>query len=115
MALIRHWLATAIAFLIVAYLLPGFSVHDPIAALVASAVLGIGNAVVRPILVFFTLPLTIVSLGLFLFVINGFLMWLVASHVPGLHISGFGTALVAAILVSVASWITGGLLRLALH
>lgn len=112
MALIRHWLATALAFLLVAYYLPGFHVLDWQAAIVASALLGLLNALVRPVLLFFTLPLTLVSLGLFLFVINGLMLWGVDLLVPGLSIAGFGTAIVAALLVSLASWLIGGVLGL---
>lgn len=111
MALIRHWLATSLAFLLVAYFLPGFKVLDPMAALVAAAVLGLLNAIVRPVLVFFTLPLTLVSLGLFLLVINGLMMWFVDLMLSGLRIDGFGTAMVAALLVSFASWLIGGVLK----
>ena len=111
MALIRQWLATAIAFLLVAFFLPGFWVKDPITALVASAVLGLLNALVRPILVFFTLPFTLLSLGLFLFIINGLMIWLVSILVPGIVIHGFLTPIIAAILVSFASWIVSGVFK----
>ncbi|HEY9857053.1 MAG TPA: phage holin family protein [Stenomitos sp.] len=111
MALIRHWLATALAFLLVAYYLPGFRVLDPMAAVVASAVLGLLNAIVRPILLFFTLPLTLFTLGLFILVINGLMMWGVGVLVPGIRIHDFGTAMVAALLVSLASWLIGGVLK----
>lgn len=111
MALIRHWLATALAFLLVAFYLPGFHVHAVGTALIASAVLGLVNVLVRPVLVFFTFPLTLMTLGLFLLVINGLMMYLVAYLVPGVVIVGFGTGFVAALLVSLASWLLGGVLR----
>lgn len=111
MALIRHWLASALAFLLVATYLPGFRILDPMTAVVASAVLGLFNAVVRPILVFFTLPLTLLTLGLFILVINGLMMMAVALLVPGIRIDGFVTAVEASLLVSLASWLIGGVLK----
>lgn len=111
MALIRQWLASAAAFLLVAYFLPGFAVRDPIAALVASGVLGLLNALVRPILVFFTLPFTVLTLGLFLFLINGLLMWSVSLLVPGIVMQGWTTPIIAAVLVSLISWVVSGVFK----
>lgn len=111
MALIRHWLATALAFMLIAYYLPGFRVLDWTDAAIASAVLGLLNAIVRPILLFFTLPLTFMTLGLFILVINGLMMWGVDWLVDGIVIDGFLTAMVAALLVSLASWLIGGVFK----
>ncbi len=111
MALIRHWLATALAFMLVAYYLPGFRVLDWTDAAIASAVLGLLNAIVKPILVFFTMPLTFLTLGLFILVINGLMMWGVDVLVDGIRIDGFLTAMVAALLVSLASWAIGGVFK----
>ncbi|MCJ7641713.1 MAG: phage holin family protein, partial [Desulfobacterales bacterium] len=74
------------------------------AALVAAFVLGIINAILRPVLVFLTLPVTILTLGLFLLVINGLLLWLVAALVPGFQVNGFWGAVLGSVLISIVSW-----------
>ena len=94
------------AILIIAYLLPrAIRVDGVMAALAAAFLLGIVNAIVRPILVFLTLPLTILTLGLFLLVLNGLLLGLVAAIVPGFHVSGFWGAVLGSILISLVSWV----------
>jgi putative membrane protein len=75
------------------------------AALVAAFLLGIVNVIIRPILVFLTLPLTVLTLGLFLLVINGLMLWLVAALVKGFHVNGFWGAVFGSILISIVSWI----------
>lgn len=98
--------ANAIAILLIAYLFPSVMTTDgPMAALAAAFVLGLVNAIVRPVFVLLTLPVTIVTLGLFLLVINGLLLWLVSAIVPGLHVSGFAGAVAGSILVSIISWV----------
>ncbi len=95
-----------VAILIISYLLPGvIKVDSVLAALVAAFILGIVNLVVRPILVILTLPLTLVTLGLFLLVINGLMLWLVAALVKGFHVNGFWGAVFGSILISLVSWI----------
>src|SRR5260370_7190470 len=79
-------------------------------ALVAGLVLGIINAVVRPILVVLTFPITLLTLGLFLLVLNAFCLWLVSVFVAGFHVTGFGPAFWGALLVSVVSWILTALI-----
>ncbi len=74
-------------------------------ALVAAFLLGIVNAIIRPILVLLTLPLTIVTLGLFLLVINGLMLWLVSAVVSGFYVSGFWGAVFGSVLISIVSWI----------
>ncbi|MBI5576243.1 MAG: phage holin family protein [Deltaproteobacteria bacterium] len=98
--------ANAIAILLIAYLLPSvMSADGALAALAAAFVLGLVNAVVRPIFVLLTLPVTVVTLGLFLLVVNGLLLLLVSSIVPGFHVSGFPGAVAGSLLISVISWI----------
>ncbi len=98
--------ANAIAILLIAYLLPNVVGADgALAALAAAFVLGLVNAVVRPVFILLTLPLTIITLGLFLLVVNGLLLWLVAAIVPGFHVNGFLGAVAGSILISVVSWI----------
>ena len=110
--LLARWLLNAAALLLVAYLYPGVQVTSFGAALLAAVVLGLVNAVIRPILLVLTLPVTILTLGLFIFVINALLFWLVAELVGGFHVAGFWAALVGSILYSiitlVTSWIVFG-------
>jgi putative membrane protein len=81
------------------------SVDGVLAALAAAFVLGLVNAIVRPLFVLLTLPVTVVTLGAFLLVINGLLLWLVTAIVPGFHVNGFLGAVIGSILLSVVSWI----------
>jgi len=95
-----------VAILIISYLLPGLIRVEGIwAALVAAFLLGIVNAILRPILVFFTLPITVLTFGLFLLVINGLMLWLVSAIVRGFHVNGFWGAVLGSILISIVSWI----------
>jgi putative membrane protein len=98
--------ANAVAILLIGYLLPRvISADGVMAALVAAFVLGLVNAVVRPLFVLLTLPITVVTLGVFLLVINGLLLLLVAAIVPGFHVNGFLGAVAGSILISVVSWV----------
>lgn len=95
-----------VAILIIAYLFPSLIWVDSFwAALVTAFLLGIVNAIIRPILVFFTLPITVLTLGLFLMVINGLMLWLVSALVRGFHVNGFWGAVLGSILISIVSWI----------
>jgi putative membrane protein len=98
--------ANAVAILLIGYLLPQVvTVDGVVAALAAAFVLGLVNAIVRPLFVLLTLPITVVTLGAFLLVINGLLLVLVSYIVPGFHVNGFLAAVVGSILLSVVSWI----------
>lgn len=108
--LLARWLLNAAALLVVAYLYPGVKVDDFVTALIAALVLGLVNAIVRPILVILTLPATILTLGLFLFVINAFCFWFVAEAVRGFRVDGAIAALVGSLLYSVITLITSWLL-----
>jgi putative membrane protein len=111
-SLLLRWLLSALALLAVAYLYPGVRVESFFAAAIAALVLGLVNALIRPILVLLTLPVTILTLGLFLFVINAGLFWFVAQVVKGFSVDGFLSALVGSILYSLVtlavSWVFGG-------
>jgi putative membrane protein len=111
-SLLLRWLLNALALLAVAYLYPGVQVDSFFAAAMAALVLGLVNAVIRPILVILTLPVTIITLGLFLFVINALLFWLVAEIVKGFTVQGFVAALVGSLLYSLitlaVSWLVSG-------
>ena len=109
-ALLLRWLINAAGLLLVAYLYPGVVVEGFLAALLAALVLGLVNAVIRPILVILTLPATILTLGLFIFVINAFLFWFVAEIVHGFRVTGFGAALLGSILYSIFTLLTSWLL-----
>jgi putative membrane protein len=102
--LLAVWLINALALMAVAYLLPGIAVADFFAALVAALVLGLANAVIRPVLILLTLPVTLLTLGLFIFVINGLLFWFVGSFVTGFVVTGFWWGVAGAIVYSVVSW-----------
>lgn len=101
----------ALSLLIVAYLLEGLEVEGITAALVAALVLGIVNAVIRPVILLFTLPLNVLTLGLFTFVVNAALLYLVAQVVRGFSVENFWAALLGAILLTVVSMILSGLVR----
>ena len=98
-----------LAIIIAAWLLPGIHITSPLSALLAGVILGFVNAIVRPVLFFLTLPLTLLTLGLFIFVLNAICFALTAWLVPGFSVDGFFSALVGALLVSVVSWILNGL------
>lgn len=95
----------ALAIMLAASILPGISVDGIVPALAAAVLLGLVNAFVRPVLLILTLPITLVTLGLFLLVLNGLCFWLVASVVKGFHVAGFGSAMLGALVVSAVSWI----------
>jgi len=103
------WLINAIALMAVAYLMPSISVSSFGAALAAALVLGLVNAFVRPVLVLLTLPVTILTLGLFIFVLNGLLFWMVGSWLEGFAVAGFWSAVFGAILFSLVSWVLSAL------
>ena len=100
-ALILVWILNAVALLAVAYLLPGIVVASFGSALIAALVLGLVNMLVKPVLVLLTLPITIVTLGLFLIVINALLFWFVGSVLKGFQVNGFWWAVGGAILYSI--------------
>jgi putative membrane protein len=104
------WLVNAVALIAVAYLLPGISVASFVTALIAALVLGLVNAVIRPVLVLLTLPATLLTLGLFIFVINGLLFWFVGSFIDGFVVQGFWWGVIGAIVYSIVSWALSALL-----
>jgi len=101
--MILLWILNAVALLIVAYLLPGIVVTDFGSALIAAIVLGLLNMLVKPVLILLTLPVTIVTLGLFLFVINALVFWFAGSILSSFKVNGFWWAVIGAILYSVIS------------
>jgi putative membrane protein len=103
MSMLIAWIVITIAVVLASYLLPGVEVKDLKSAVVAAAVLGILNALLKPILVFLTIPITFLTLGLFLIVINAAMFYLAAALVEGFRVRSFGWALGGALVVSVVS------------
>lgn len=104
MRLLIRFLVLALALILIAYLIPGINVSSFLSALVADLVLGLINALIKPIVLVLTLPINILSLGLFTFVINGLLFWLVSSMVKGFDVAGFWAAFWGALAFSIISW-----------
>jgi len=107
MSLIIRWILNTLALFLVVKIVPGFFYKDWVTLAIAAAVLGLLNAIVRPILFVLTLPLTVVTLGLFLLVLNAIMLELTAWVVPGFDIHGFGWAIVGALVLSIVSLVTG--------
>lgn len=110
MALIARWCLNALALMLVAYLYSGVQITGIQAALIAALVLGLVNALIRPVLILLTLPVTLLTLGLFIFIINALLFWLVAEMVPGFKVSGFMAALLGSLMFSVITMLTSFLI-----
>jgi len=111
MGLFVRWLLNAVALVVAAYLLDGIQIGSFGTALVAALVLGIVNAIIRPVFLLLTLPLNLLTLGLFTFVINGIMLMLAASLVGGFHIDGFFAALIGSVILSVTSWFLTSLIK----
>jgi len=109
--LLFRWVLNALALLLVAYAVPGFGVASLYAALIAAFVLGLVNALVRPLLFILTLPVTILTLGLFSFVVNALMIWLVSTIVKGFTVEGFVPALLAAVILWLVSLLTNWLIE----
>jgi len=100
MKLLLRWLLLSAALLLVAHLYSGVTVVDFGAAMLAAFVIGLFNTLVRPLLILLTLPVTLLTLGLFLFVINALMFWWAASMLDGFNVAGFGAALIGSVLYS---------------
>jgi putative membrane protein len=111
MRIITHWLVLAAALAATAWILPGVEVTSVSALLIAALVLGFLNAILKPILVVLTLPITLVTLGIFYFVLNALLFALASRLVSGFVVHGFGAAFLGALLMSVLSWGIGGMVK----
>lgn len=105
MSLVINWLINAVALYVTAELIPGIVVEGTGALLLAALVIGLINAVIRPILLVLTLPITVVTLGLFYFVLNGFLLWLAGVLTPGFALAGFGAAVIGALVLSLVAMV----------
>ena len=101
MSILINWILSAVAVFTAAYILPGVEVESFTTALVAAIVLGVINAVLKPVLLILTLPINILTLGLFTFVLNALLILLAANIVPGFHVNGFVWALILSLVLAV--------------
>ena len=110
MRLLLHWLFNALALLALPYIFASITVDSVPTALIVAVVLALVNTLIRPLLVILTLPVTILTLGLFIFVINGLLFWAVGSFVPGFHVAGFWAGVFGAIVYSLISWALSALI-----
>lgn len=110
MRLLATWLINALALLALPYLMHSVSIDSFGTALMVALVLGLVNTVLRPVLLLLTLPVTVLTMGLFIFVINGLMFWAVANIVAGFHVAGFWAAVGGALLYSVISWTLSTLL-----
>jgi len=104
MKLLLVWLINALALMAVAYLLPGIAVASFVTALVAALILGLVNTIIRPVFILLTLPVTLITLGLFIFVINGLLFWFAGTFIDGFVVAGFWPGVFGAIGYSIVSW-----------
>lgn len=95
---------TCASMLVVVKILPWAEVEDPISLIVAALLLGIFNSIFRPLLIILTLPINIISFGLFILVINGLILYMISALVPGFEIANFGSAILASLMISIASW-----------
>lgn len=100
-----RWLMLTVAIMAAAYLLPGIEVEGVFSAFFAAAILGILNALLRPLLLLLTLPLNILSLGLFTFVINALMLMMASGVISGFHIAGFWSAIFGSLVIGVVSWL----------
>lgn len=103
--ILLHWAVTALGVWVAAYLVPGISYGSIQALLIAALVLGILNAILKPLIMLFTLPLIFLTLGIFLLVINTFLVWLTAVLVPGFDVFGFWSAFFGGLIISIVSYV----------
>ena len=110
MRLILVWLINALALLALPYIFTSITIDSFVTALIVAVVLGLVNTLIRPVLVLLTLPVTVLTLGLFIFVINGLLFWAVGSFMPGFHVAGFWSGVFGAIVYSLISWALASLL-----
>ncbi len=109
MRLLLIWLVNTVALFAIPQLLNSVQIDSFTTALLASLVLGLVNTLVRPLLILLTLPVTFLTLGLFIFVINGLMFWAVADIIKGFQVDNFGAAVLGALIYSVLSWLLSAL------
>ena len=111
MKLLLRWLLNAVTLIAIAYYLPGVAVAGFYAALITALILGLVNAVIRPVLLLLTLPINVLTLGLFTFFINGLMFWFVATIVEGFDVASYTAAFTGALIMSLVSWLLGWALK----
>ena len=111
MFLLLRWIINALAIFAIAYFLPGIGVSGIYAAFIAALILGIINAILRPLLVLLTLPINVITLGLFTLVINALLFWFASTIVKGFEVADFKAAFLGALIMWLVSWITNWLFK----
>jgi putative membrane protein len=111
MSILIRWLLSALALMLVAYVIPGIELSNFYIALITAVIIGLLNVFIRPILVLITLPINIITLGLFTFVLNALLFWFAASFIDGFSVSGFWAAFFGALVFSVISSILSNLAK----
>lgn len=111
MKLLIAWLINAATLIIASYIVPGFQIADFMTALLAAVVIGLMNVFIRPILILITLPINLLTLGLFTFVVNAGVLWLASLVVPGMHVENFLSVLLAAVVISIVSTILSTLAK----
>ena len=111
MKLILRWLLNAGVLLLIAKYYSGVEISGIYAALISILALGLVNAIIRPIVLIFSLPVTILTLGLFTFVVNALMFWFVSTFIEGFSVSGFRGAFIGAFLMTVGSWFIGQFLK----
>jgi len=109
--IIVRWIINALAIMLAAYVVPGVHVNGFWSAMLTALIMGLINALVRPIIILLTLPINIVTLGLFTFVINALMFWLASTIVKGFYVDGFGPAFWGALIFWLVSWATNSLLH----
>ena len=106
-----HWLVTAVALAVCTRIVPGITVSTNEILLISALVLGLVNAIVRPVMVVLTLPITVLTLGLFLLIVNGIALAIAAWLVPGFRVASLGSAVLGALVISLVSYLLGRLLE----
>jgi len=105
--LVIRWLILTVAILLAAYLIDGIHVSGFLSGILAAAVLGVLNVLLRPVLILLTLPINILTLGLFTFLINAFLLKMTSGVIPGFDVTGFWSAVLGALVISLVNWFLG--------
>jgi putative membrane protein len=111
MKLLLHWLLLSLAVLAAAYAIDGIQVQSFLTAVIVAAVLGFINTIIKPIIKILTLPINILTLGLFSLLLNGFFFWLVARVISGFSVANFMAAFWGALIVSIINWLGGKFLK----
>ena len=111
MRLLLRWVINAATLLGIAYYLPGIGVNGFYAALITALALGLVNALIRPLIVLITLPINILTLGLFTLVINALMFWFVSTFIKGFEVDGFMAAFWGALIMTLVGWVTGWFIK----